>query len=288
MNNKKLGAIISGVVIVGLVIGGFMSMHKIKAGYVGLVYSLNGGIKDNVLTQGMHFVAPWEKVKQYSVSIEQGYLSKDNREGSEGDDSFDVPTSDGKTVNVDLEYSYHFDSELLPTTYVKFKGQDGKAIEDTFIRGKLKTWAGEVTSKYSVIDIYGDKRTELNKAVSDYMTPLFKEYGIVLDACNFSRIELDNQTASAIQERINKQQELETSKLQAEKIKIETEANAEKIRIESEAEVIRAENKAKANELLSKSIDDNIIKQQMIDKWDGVLPKVNGNSSNILDSDLLK
>lgn len=288
MNNKKLGAIISGVVIAGLVIGGFMSMHKIKAGYVGLVYSLNGGIKDNVLTQGMHFVAPWEKVKQYSVSIEQGYLSKDNREGSEGDDSFDVPTSDGKTVNVDLEYSYHFDSELLPTTYVKFKGQDGKAIEDTFIRGKLKTWAGEVTSKYSVIDIYGDKRTELNKAVSDYMTPLFKEYGIVLDACNFSRIELDSQTANAIQERINKQQELETSKLQAEKIKIETEANAEKIKIESEAEVVQAENKAKANEILSKSIDENIIKQQTIDKWNGELPKVNGNSSMMINSDILK
>lgn len=263
-------------------------MHKIKAGYVGLVYSLNGGIKDNVLTQGMHFVAPWEKVKQYSVSIEQGYLSKDNREGSEGDDSFDVPTSDGKTVNVDLEYSYHFDSELLPTTYVKFKGQDGKAIEDTFIRGKLKTWAGEVTSKYSVIDIYGDKRTELNKAVSDYMTPLFKEYGIVLDACNFSRIELDSQTANAIQERINKQQELETSKLQAEKIKIETEANAEKIKIESEAEVVQAENKAKANEILSKSIDENIIKQQTIDKWNGELPKVNGNSSMMINSDILK
>lgn len=288
MNNKKLGAIISGVVIAGLVIGGFMSMHKIKAGYVGLVYSLNGGIKDNVLTQGMHFVAPWEKVKQYSVSIEQGYLSKDNREGSEGDDSFDVPTSDGKTVNVDLEYSYHFDSELLPTTYVKFKGQDGKAIEDTFIRGKLKTWAGEVTSKYSVIDIYGDKRTELNKAVSDYMTPLFKEYGIVLDACNFSRIELDSQTANAIQERINKQQELETSKLQAEKIKIETEANAEKVKIESEAEVVQAENKAKANEILSKSIDENIIKQQTIDKWNGELPKVNGNSSMMINSDILK
>ena len=288
MNNKKLGAIISGVVIAGLVIGGFMSMHKIKAGYVGLVYSLNGGIKDNVLTQGMHFVAPWEKVKQYSVSIEQGYLSKDNREGSEGDDSFDVPTSDGKTVNVDLEYSYHFDSELLPTTYVKFKGQDGKAIEDTFIRGKLKTWAGEVTSKYSVIDIYGDKRTELNKAVSDYMTPLFKEYGIVLDACNFSRIELDSQTANAIQERINKQQELETSKLQAEKIKIETEANAEKIKIESEAEVVQAENKAKANEILSKSIDENIIKQQTIDKWNGELPKVSGNSNMMINSDILK
>ena len=61
-----------------------------------------------------------------------------------------------------------------------------------------------------------------------------------------------------------------------------------KIKIESEAEVVQAENKAKANEILSKSIDENIIKQQTIDKWNGELPKVNGNSSMMINSDILK
>ena len=260
-----------------------MSASKIKAGYVGLIYNLNGGIENEVLPQGLHFVAPWKKVKQYSTSIEQGYLSREEKEGSKGDDSFNVPTSDGKTVNVDLEYSYHFDSKRLPETYVKFKGQDGKTIEDTFIRGKLKTWACEVTANYSVVDIYGEKRTELNKALSDHMQPLFDEYGIILDACNFSRIELDQQTSDAIQKRIDKQQEVETTKLEAEKAEIEKQTTLIKVQTEAEATITKAKADAEANNIKSQSIDDKILKQQMIDKWDGKLPTVSGNGQNIID-----
>ena len=272
MKSKELGAIISGVLIGAVLIGGALSMHKVKAGYVGLIYNLNGGIESTTLSQGLHFVAPWKKIKQYSVSIEQGYLSKDAKEGSEGDDSFNIPTSDGKTVNVDLEYSYHFDAEKLPETYVKFKGSDGKTIEDTFIRGKLKTWSAEVSANYSVMDIYGEKRTELNKALSDHMQPLFAEYGIVLDACNFSRIELDTQTADAIQKRINKQQELETSKLEAEKAEID-----------AKTKITQAQAEADANAIKNNSITDNILRQQMIEKWNGELPQVCSDGQNIID-----
>lgn len=278
MKNKTIGAIILTLVVGVSAICGMKSAHKIKPGYVGIIYSLNGGIKDEVLTQGLRFVLPWEKVKQYSVSTEQGYLSKDQKEGSEGDDSFNVPTSDGKTVNVDLEYSYHFDSEKLPETYVRFKGQDGKTIEETFIRGKLKTWASEVSSTFSVMDIYGEKRTELNKALSDHINPLFEEYGIVIDAVNFSRIDLDSQTAEAIQTRINKQQEVETAKLEA-----------EKATIDAQTKITQAEAEAKANEIKTQAIDNKILQQQFIEKWNGSLPTVVGSEGNIMDiSSLIK
>lgn len=278
MKNKTIGAIILTLVVGVSAICGMKSAHKIKPGYVGIIYSLNGGIKDEVLTQGLRFVLPWEKVKQYSVSTEQGYLSKDQKEGSEGDDSFNVPTSDGKTVNVDLEYSYHFDSEKLPETYVRFKGQDGKTIEETFIRGKLKTWASEVSSTFSVMDIYGEKRTELNKTLSDHINPLFEEYGIVIDAVNFSRIDLDSQTAEAIQTRINKQQEVETAKLEA-----------EKATIDAQTKITQAEAEAKANEIKTQAIDNKILQQQFIEKWNGSLPTVVGSEGNIMDiSSLIK
>ena len=271
MNNKKIGALLLTLVIGVGAVCGIKSAHKIKPGYVGIVYSLNGGIKDEVLSQGLRFVAPWEKVKQYSVSTEQGYLSKEAKEGSEGDDSFNVPTSDGKTVNVDLEYSYHFDADKLPQTYVRFKGQDGKTIEDTFIRGKLKTWAAEVSSTFSVMDIYGEKRTELNRALSDHINPLFEEYGIVIDAVNFSRIDLDSQTAEAIQARINKQQEVETAKLEAEKAEID-----------AKTMLTKAQAEADANNIKTQAIDEKILQQQLLEKWDGKLPVVT-NGNNIMD-----
>lgn len=221
---KKGNKIVGGIVVAGvMVVGGVLitlSTHKIKPGYVGVVYNLRGGIQDNILTQGLRIVSPFQKVSQYSVATEQAYLSRDKKEGSLDDDSFMIPTSDGKTVNVDLEFSYHFDSDRLPETFTRFKGQTGKEIEDNFIRGKMKAWTSEVSSTFSVIDIYGEKRSELNSNVLAHVKEKFYEYGIIIDSVNFSRIELDDETAKAIQERINKQQELETAKIEAQKAEI--------------------------------------------------------------------
>jgi len=272
MKSKMIGAIVSGVVLVGVLVCGIMSAHTIKAGYVGIVYSLDGGIRDQVLSQGLKFVSPLSSVRQYSVATEQAYLSKDAKEGSSGDDSFSIPTSDGKTVNVDLEFSYHFDADKLPQTFTKFKGQDGQTIENTFIRGKMKAWTAEVSSTFSVIDIYGEKRAELNAKVLAHTKQNFDDYGIVIDSVNFSRIGLDDATSQAIQTRINKQQELETSKLEAEKAKID-----------AEAKITQAEGQAKANDVLAKSIDQSILQSKFLDKWDGKTPIVMGSGGNIMD-----
>lgn len=275
----------------GVLVGGGLlaakSIHMVDPGYVGVVYSLNGGIQGDVLQQGLHIISPFYKVTDYSIATEQGYLSSDSKESSEGDDSFSIPTSDGKTVNIDLEYSYHFDSELLPQTFTKFKGQDGKTIERTFMRGKLKTWVGEVSSQFSVIDIYGEKRAELNASVLQYVKEKFIEYGIVIDSVNVSRIGLDAQTEQAIQQKINKQQELETARLDKEKAEIaaaqklveeqaEADAKIIKAQAEAQAELIRAEAQAEANKKLAESLTDNLIKSQMIDKWDGEVSKITG------------
>lgn len=259
MNKRGLGGIIAGAIILLGVILLMMSTVSIKAGYVGVVYSLNGGIKGNVLTQGINLKSPIEKVTQYSVATEQGYLSADKKEGSPGDDSFIIPTADGKTVNVDLEYAYHFDIEKLPITFTKFKGQDGNTIEQTFMRGKLKTWSGEVSSKYSVLDIYGEKRTELNRSVLEHVKKNFEEYGIVIDSIAFSRIGLDQQTEAAIQARVNSQQELEKEKIETEKAKQiaeKTKATAQGV---ADAAIIQAQGEAKANELLSNSITPQLL-----------------------------
>ncbi|GAA0071764.1 SPFH domain-containing protein [Clostridium sardiniense] len=262
MNKKKLGTIIiSAGILVGVVVG-FLSAEMIKPGYVGIQYSMDGGVKDETLSQGLHFVNPLTKVRQYTVATEQAYLSKDKKEGSEGDDSFNIPTSDGKTVNVDLEFSYHFDADKLPEVYTRFKGESGKQIEETFIRGKMKAWAGEVSSEFSVIDVYGSKRAELNSRVLEHTKEKFKPYGVEIDTVNFSRIGLDEQTSKAIQDRINKQQELETAKIEVEKAKETSKKKEIDAKADAQAKLIQAEGEAKANEKLAKSITPELIKMK--------------------------
>lgn len=57
-----IGAIVLAVILFGGVILGLMCTERIPAGYVGVVYNMNGGVDGEVLQQGWHLVSPTKKV----------------------------------------------------------------------------------------------------------------------------------------------------------------------------------------------------------------------------------
>lgn len=270
---------------------------KISPGYVGVVYSPNGGIQKKVLTQGWHLVSPLNSVTDYTVSIEQGYLSQDRREGSLGDDSFFIRTSDSKRVNVDLSYSYRFNREMVTKLFTDFRGRSGKEIEHSFMRGNLKTWASEATSKFTLTDLYGKKNEEVNEAILQKVRKEFAPYGIVIEKANLSRVGSDPSTERAIQEKINAQQSLEREKVEknkaqvsAEKAVVEAEGRKKVAVIQAQAEAEAMSIRAKAisdyNKNISKSITPELIQYNKIKKWNGVVPKIVGTATPMIATDI--
>lgn len=305
MNKGKIGAIVAGIVIFVLLITGIKCMEKVPAGYVGIVYSMSGGISDQVLTQGWHLVSPTKDVTLYSVGIEQSYLTSGSDGDSKNDDSFECPTSDGKGLRVDLTFTYRYDPDRVTELFTRFKGQSGREVRDSFIKPNIISWVKEITAKYPVTEILGEERANLNIAVSDYVRKKFEPYGIIVDNTSLINIDADDETRASVQRKVNAQQELElaqieqkTAKVQADKdkevavIKAEQEKetaviNAEKAKIkaEGEAEAIRiqAEAEAAANKMIAESLTEELIESQKINKWDGSVPMVTGGGNSIVD-----
>ncbi len=286
----KIGAILLAVVLVFGLICGITCLEKVPAGYVGVVYNMNGGVDGEVLTQGWHLVSPTKKVTTYSIGIEQSYLTAEEKGDSPNDESFSIPTSDGKTVRVNLEFSYRFDEDRVAQTFVMFKGKSGESIKDTFIKPKIVAWTQEVSANYPVTDIFGDKRTEINAELDVYLRDKFDQYGIIIDTVNFTDISVDSETAAAIQKKVTAQQELELANIEAQTAKVN--ANKEKevaqiaaekaiIEAEAEAEVIRiaAEAEADANRKIAASLTNELIEKIKYEQWDGKLPTVSGSSA---------
>lgn len=286
----KIGAILLAVVLVFGLVCGITCLEKVPAGYVGVVYNMNGGVDGEVLTQGWHLVSPTKKVTTYSIGIEQSYLTAEEKGDSPNDESFSIPTSDGKTVRVNLEFSYRFDEDRVAQTFVMFKGKSGESIKDTFIKPKIVAWTQEVSANYPVTDIFGDKRTEINAELDVYLRDKFDQYGIIIDTVNFTDISVDSETAAAIQKKVTAQQELELANIEAQTAKVN--ANKEKevaqiaaekaiIEAEAEAEVIRiaAEAEADANRKIAASLTNELIEKIKYEQWDGKLPTVSGSSA---------
>lgn len=306
MANKGLvrGIVVGAFLLVGSVVM-FKCTEKIHPGYIGVVYNVKDGINGETLGKGWHFVAPWKEVTQYSIALEQSYLVQDDKGDSKKDESFNIPTSDGKTLNVDLEFSYRFDPDRITHTFETFKGKDGDTIKDTFIKPKISAWTQEVSSKYPVTDVFGDKRQELNQELDDYLKQKFDPYGILIDTVNFTRIETDKETTAAIQKKVTAQQEQELANIEAETARINAEkdkevaliaaekdketaqinAEQEKIKAEGEATAtkIKAQAEADANKMIAESLSKDLIEQNKINKWNGTVPQVQGSNQPIVD-----
>lgn len=305
MNKGVIGSIVTGFIILILLITGLKCAEKVPAGYVGIVYSMNGGISDTVLTQGWHLVSPTKDVTLYSVGIEQSYLTSGEDGDSKNDDSFEVPTSDGKGLTVDLTFTYRYDPDRVTDLFTRFKGQSGKDVRDSFIKPNIIAWTKEITAQYPVTEILGDERANLNIAISEYVHNKFDPYGIIVENVNLINIDADEDTRAAVQRKVTAQQELElaqieqkTAKVQADKdkevalIAAEQEKevatiNAEKAKIKAEGEAeavrIRAEAEAEANKKIADSLTSELIEKQRIDKWNGDVPMVSGDGTPIID-----
>lgn len=308
----KVGAITLGIAIVLALIFVFICTERVPAGYVGVVYSMNGGVAETTLGQGWHVVSPTKKVTLYSVGIEQSYLTATEDGDSPKDDSFSAPSKDGKGLQMELTFTYRFDPDRVPATFTRFKGRSGKDLLSTFIKPNIISWTKEVTAKYPVTDILGEKRAELNSVLSEYLANKFEIYGIIIESASLINIEVDDETRASITKKVTAQQTLElaqieketaevqaekdkkvalinaekekeTAAIEAERIKINAQAEAERIKIKAQADAdavkIAAEAEAKANKEIAESLTQELIEKIKVEKWNGNVPQVQGSSS---------
>ena len=87
-----------------------------------------------------------------------------------------------------------------------------------------------------------------------------------------AKVQADKEKEVAL---IKAEQDKETATIEAEQAKIKAEGQAEAIRIKAEAE-------AAANKMIAESLTDALIEKQKIDKWNGDVPVVSGDSSPIV------
>lgn len=311
----KIGAVFLGfVIVIGLILLAICA-ERVPAGYVGVVYNMNGGVAEDTLEQGWHIMSPTKKVTLYSIGIEQSYLTATKDGDSPDDDSFSAPSSDGKGLQMELTFTYRYEADHVAQTFTRFKGRSGKELLDSFIKPNVISWTKEVTAKYPVTDILGEKRAELNTVLCEYLADKFSPYGIVIENASLINIEVDDETREAITRKVTAQQELELANIEAQTAKVQAEKdrevalieaerdketaliaaekeketaeiNAEKARIkaqgEADAKKIAADAEAAANIKIAESLTPELIEKLKIEQWNGDVPKVQGSNTPII------
>lgn len=159
--------------------------------------------------------------------------------------------------------SYRFNEEVLTDTYKKFKGIDGESIVNQSVKAVLKSKVSEITTKYSMMDIYSGNRAGINDEITKYLDEEFKdEYGLeVLDA-SIIDVHPDEKLKVAIDNRVTALQKKQQAQAEQEEAKVKAETKLIEAKNEAKIKKTQAEAEADANRRIAESITPELIKMK--------------------------
>ena len=238
-----------------------LCLERVSVGNVGVVYSA-GGVEDQTPAQGWHFISPFQSVKEFPISQQQLVLSNnpaDYNATEHQDWSIDAPANGGM-VKINMTVNYNFLPDRVVDVYKQFNGMSGETIVESRVQNSIIAYVKEVTPRFSVMDIYSDKKSEVNEAITTYLNErLTAEYGIHVSSALVIDVELDAALQQKVQAKEQAKQDAEIAEL--EKQTAAAQAETDRVIAESEAQVkvIEAQAEADANRIIAESITPELI-----------------------------
>lgn len=284
-----------GIGAIILIIILFNSNTRISPGYAGVKYSLFTGLQEDVEKEGLVWHAPWVNIYEYPISTETVNLKKTKKSNQ----SIQVNTGDGKSVEMDITYAFSMKQDKLPHIFKRFRRQSAEVIADQYIKQEILNTTQNITTKNSVLQVYSQKREEIADQARKILKDSLAEDGIILEKFTFADVRPDKDTKKILQqvadaenqrevlirqeknleqEKNNIAQQKENEKLAAKEDKEIAKINAEK---QAEKTLIEAKAQAEANRELAKSVTSTLVNYELAKKWDGKQSLVSGGNSLI-------
>ncbi len=261
VSNKNFTVAAVVVLFVGIIASIGSCVVSVPTGHTGVVTTF-GKVEDYTFEAGIHFKAPFSDV-----------INMDNRT-QKGTLDMSCFSSDIQEVSTTYTINYRIEKKNAQTIYKTI----GKNYYDTVVTPCITNSMKTVAAKYDAEDLIGS-RQELAQQVEELLANKLKQYNIELVSTAIENFDFTDAFTNAVEEKQVAAQNKLKAQTQAEQKIIEAEAAAK-------AKLIAADAEATANATISKSLNNNILYQQWLEKWDGTLPKVAGSDSSVIINEL--
>lgn len=228
----------------------------VPAAYVATVYDpLRGGVQPVEIPEGFHFVLPWWKTELWRVQTQEYTMSAIRSEGAViGDDSIHCQTNEGLGLNLDVTVLFHIDPKDAHALWQKI----GEDYQRVLVRPYARNVIRMVVAKYSVVDVYGAKRQQIEQEITDAMRQAFAEKGIALESVLLRNVEFANpEFAKAITDKQVAEQQIRTE-----------EQNLRRAQIEKQTVVAQAKGEAEAIQRRGETLRQNheVVQYELVQK----------------------
>jgi regulator of protease activity HflC (stomatin/prohibitin superfamily) len=213
----------------------------------------SGGLdKEQVYGQGFHIKLPWDDIYRYDVKIKESVSN------------MSVLSTNGLTIDAELSYRY----KPVASRIGHLHDNIGPDYHDRIIVPEIRSATREVIGKYLPDELYSTKRESIQGEIFERTARALEAKDIVLDKVLIRDIQLPAKLKEAIER-----------KLEQEQAALEYEFKITRAKKEAERQKIEAEGKATANEIISSSLTDKILKEKGIE---ATLKLAQSNNSKVI------
>ncbi|RZS93722.1 prohibitin family protein [Aquimarina brevivitae] len=235
----KIGLpILIGVVLLIIFIA--KSTITIGSGEAGVLYrTFAGGVvtDEPPLGEGFHLVAPWNKVYTYEVRQQEVF------------EKMQVLSSNGLEIKLDASAWFQPQYDKLGSLHQE-KGENYVA---RILLPTIRSAARSVVGRYTPEQLYSSKRDVIQKEIYEETKKIVEDQYVQLNEVLVRDVTLPPTIKEAIERKLRQEQE-----------SLEYEFKLTKAQKEAERQKIDAEGKAVANQILSESLTDKILKEKGI------------------------
>jgi regulator of protease activity HflC (stomatin/prohibitin superfamily) len=235
-----------GLIAIGLLI---TSLIQIEPGEVG-VQKLFGKVSDNILESGLNIKNPLVEVVSFDKRT-QNYTMSGATSGGEivGDDAIHVLSADGLEVIIDLTVLY----KVVPAEAPRILREIGIDYKNVIVRPICRTRIRDNAVYYDAVALYSSKRDEFQDRIFKGIELDFKNRGMLLEQLLVRNITLPESVKTAIESKINAEQEAQ-----------KMEFVLQKEQQEAERKRVEAQGIADYQRIISLSLTDKQLQYEMI------------------------
>lgn len=250
---KLKGKITIGLIaIVGVVVLvlSFSTFITIQPGFRGVVFRpWTGGLdKNHILNEGVHLIAPWNKVFVYDVREQAiSFTSKSNQNSDYG--ALDVLDKNGLTIHVEVTVRFYPIYNKIGYIHEQF----GKGYVDKLVIPEVRSAVRKIMGQYDAEEIYSTKRQEVEQRIIDETENVLSKNYIQMTALLIRSIKIPDNLKTAIEDKLTKQQQA-----------LAYQYVVEKEQKEKQRKIIQAEGIAKYNNIVNASMTDKVLRYEGI------------------------
>jgi len=176
----------------------------VPAGNVGVQVLFGKVLTGSTLSEGLNVVNPFIDLEIMTVRTQAYTMSLAAEEGQRyGDDAITSLTRDGLEIAMDLTVWYHLDGTQAAIVFQKI----GKDYVAKIVRPAARTAIRNTTVKYNAVEIYSEKREEVQTEINISLAKDFEERGIILEKVLLRNIKLPEKVKNAIEAKLEAEQD---------------------------------------------------------------------------------